>query len=95
MFLPVPTTKQDADVDELVRDPLWNFHLGYKTLFNDKVTDIPRSIRAPAKTDKRSAVSLVEDSVGYKEICHGLNDLGKGWGIVRLVLWRLSDTPRL
>lgn len=70
-------------------------YLGYKTLFNDKIADIPRSIRAPAKANERSTVSLVKDSVGYEEFCHGFHDLGKGWGIVCLVLWWLSDTPRL
>jgi hypothetical protein len=62
-------------------------HLGDKALFDDEVTDIPGSIRAPAKTDERSAVRPAKDSVGHKELRHRFHDLRKGWGTIRLVLW--------
>lgn len=71
-------------------------HLGYETLFDDKVTDIPRTIRAPAKADAWLAVRLVKDTVCHEELCHRFHDLGEGWRIVRLVLWwMVSDLPRL
>ena len=47
---------------ELDQNPV---HLGDKALLDDKVTDIPRSIRTPAEPGEWSAVGLVKDSVGY------------------------------
>ena len=59
---------------ELDQNPV---HLGDKALLDDKVADIPRSIRAPAVADKWLVVGLVKDSVGYKKLRHEVHDLRK------------------
>lgn len=70
-----------------MREPDWDpVHLGNEALLDDEATDIPRTIRAPTEADEWSAVRLVNNSAGYKELRHGFHDFREGWRVVRLVL---------
>jgi hypothetical protein len=69
-------------------------HLGDKTLFDDKITNIPWTIGAPAEANERPAVRFGKDPVGNEKLGRRFNDLGEGWRTVRLVLWCSSDVPQ-